>query len=447
MPKIFISYRRKDTSYPTTMIYDFLEAKFGRENLFMDVDTIPAGVDFRQYLHEAVRGCDVVLVVIGEEWLVDRQGRRRIEDAHDFVRIEIEAALQRDIRVIPILVGDAAMPGAEELPESIQDLAFRHAVQVRPGRDLRGDIDRLIRELEGLPPPTPPRSVASSAEAPSPEPPGTPPVAEDWGEESPSKPAQPPRTIPGPPAKEVTPSGRPPLQPAGEVITNSIGMKLVLIPAGEFLMGSPDSDSAASKRERPQHRVRITRPFYLGVYPVTQEQYERVMGKNPSNFTGDLQRPVEQVSWEDATESCERLSKKEGKTYQLPTEAEWEYACRAGSTTKWCFGDSDSQLGEYAWHRGNSGGTTHPVGEKEPNAWGLYDMHGSVWEWCADWYKEDYYSASPAIDPKGPDPAGLRVLRGGSWDAHPGCSPSANPSRISPRPRHYGAGVRLARTP
>ena len=170
------------------------------------------------------------------------------------------------------------------------------------------------------------------------------------------------------------------------VITNSIGMKLVLIPAGEFLMGSPESDSDAPDEEKPQHKVRISKPFYLGVTEVTQEQYERVMGENPSRFKGDPQRPVEKVSWEDAVAFCRKLSEKEGRTYRLPTEAEWEYACRAGSQTKWSFGDDDSALKEYAWYLDNADSTTHPVAQKKPNAWGLYDMHGNVWEWCQDWY-------------------------------------------------------------
>jgi formylglycine-generating enzyme required for sulfatase activity len=197
-------------------------------------------------------------------------------------------------------------------------------------------------------------------------------------------------------------------------ITNRFGMKLVLIPAGEFMMGSPGSDDDAFHDEKPQRRVKITKPFYLGVTEVTQEQYEQVMGENPSEFKDDPQCPVEKVSWEDAEKFCERLSEKEGKTYQLPTEAQWEYACRSGSTTKWCFGDSESQLDDYAWYDDNSGNTTHPVGQKKPNAWGLYDMHGNVWEWCANWWDDDY-SESSSTDPTGPSSGSVRVGRGGGW--------------------------------
>jgi len=435
MPKIFISYRREDTSYQTTTIYEFLKPKFGEENVFMDVDTIPAGVDFREYLREAVSGCDVLLAVIGEYWIVDRQAKRRLDDARDFVRIELEAALQRRIRLIPVLVGGTTMPGPGDLPESIRDLAFRNAVEVRPGRDLQPDMRRLIRELEAplsrpkRPPAVPPQPEAPAAEAPSP--------ARQRVSRSASRPLVEAPTVP-PPDESAQ---------AGDVITNSIGMRMILIPAEEFLMGSPDSDSDASADEKPQHRVKITRPFYLGVCPVTQEEYERVMGENPSHFQGDPQRPVEQVSWDDAVEFCRRLSEKEGKTYRLPTEAEWEYACRAGSTTKWCFGDSESQLGEYAWYTVNSRSTTHPVGKKEPNDWGVYDMHGNVWEWCADWYAQDYYGGSPTDDPKGPSSGALRVLRGGSWGGVPGYSRSANRFRGSPpADRYFLLGFRLART-
>ncbi len=201
-------------------------------------------------------------------------------------------------------------------------------------------------------------------------------------------------------------------------VTNSIGMKLAFIPAGEFLMGSPNSDSDADSDEKPQHTVRITKSFYLGVTEVTQEQYERVMDSNPSHFKG-AQLPVENVSWNDAMEFCRKLSelraeRSVGRVYRLPTEAEWEYACRAGSTTKWSFGDSESSLGDYAWFSSNAGRKTHPVGTKKPNAWGLYDMHGNVLEWCSDWWKRDY-TTTTVSDPTGPATGSYRVYRGGGW--------------------------------
>jgi len=209
---------------------------------------------------------------------------------------------------------------------------------------------------------------------------------------------------------------------------NGVKMELVLIPAGEFMMGSPSSESG---REGPQHRVRITRPFYMGKYEVTQEQFEAVKGWDPSHYKGPS-NPVERVSWNDAVKFCYRLSQRTGCDVRLPTEAEWEYACRAGSSTAFHFGDSGSQLGDYAWNSGNSGGKTHPVGQKRPNAWGLYDMYGNVFEWCQDWYDSDYYGQSPAADPKGPSSGMDRVLRGGCWNSGAGRCRSAFRSHYLP---------------
>ena len=198
-------------------------------------------------------------------------------------------------------------------------------------------------------------------------------------------------------------------------VTNSIGMKLVLIPPGEFVMGCPESESDREGNET-QHPVRITKPYYLGMYEVTRAQWERVMGMNPSASSF----PVDRVFWKDAVEFCRKLSampaeQSAGRVYRLPTEAEWEYACRAGSTTVYSFGDSAALLGQYAWYSDNSIGRTHPVGRKKPNAWGLYDMHGNVAEWCSDWYDGSYYANSPVNDPTGPPAGSDRVHRGGSW--------------------------------
>ena len=190
-----------------------------------------------------------------------------------------------------------------------------------------------------------------------------------------------------------------------------VAMKMVLIRPGKFMMGEGID----------RHEVTISKPFYMGATEVTQAQYEAVMGKNPSKFKGAT-NPVEMVSWDYATDFCKKLSEKTRQVVRLPTEAEWEYACRAGTQTAYSFGDDPSALGDYAWWGRNSGKTTHPVGQKKPNAWGLYDMHGNVWEWCADWWGE--YPKGPVTDPSGPstDPSGPatgdsgdRVMRGGSW--------------------------------
>ncbi len=201
--------------------------------------------------------------------------------------------------------------------------------------------------------------------------------------------------------------------------TNSLGMEFILIPAGEFMMGAVPQDEEAGDDEKPQHKVKITKPFYIGKYPVAQEEWEKVMGNNPSNFQkAGKKAPVENVSWDDCQEFIKKLGKKEGKNYRLPTEAEWEYAARGGGSAGsyvYTYGDDAGKLGEYAWYGDNSSDTTHPVGQKKPNSIGLYDMMGNVFEWCEDWYDEDYYKNSPGADPKGADKGEGRSLRGGSW--------------------------------
>jgi formylglycine-generating enzyme required for sulfatase activity len=203
-------------------------------------------------------------------------------------------------------------------------------------------------------------------------------------------------------------AGAPPEPLAGDTVTSSLGMKFAWIPPGTFLMGGDRYDD-----EKPVHRVRISRGFYLGAYPVTQKQWREVMGDNPSRFTGP-DRPVEGVSWDDCQAFCKRLNGRDGKSYRLPTEAEWEYACRAGTTTEYYSGDGEAALKKVGWYAGNSNWETHPVGRLEKNAWGLYDMHGNVWQWCQDWYHGPHDGAA-AVDPRGPDFGDYRIQRGGSW--------------------------------
>jgi formylglycine-generating enzyme required for sulfatase activity len=230
--------------------------------------------------------------------------------------------------------------------------------------------------------------------------------------------------------------------------TNSIGMEFVLISPGTFTMGSGDGDKRASRNEKPAHQVRISKPFYLGKYEVSQAQWEAVMGNNPSNFKG-RSNPVEMVSWDNVQEFINRLNKQEGhNSYRLPTEAEWEYAARAGTTGVYSFGDDAGSLGQYAWWYGNSGDKTHPVGQKQPNAWGLYDMHGNVWEWVQDWYGENYYSSSPSTDPKGPPSGSHRVLRGAGWsDYYAEYCRSAIRRSTTPVSRFSNNGFRVALSP
>jgi formylglycine-generating enzyme required for sulfatase activity len=206
-------------------------------------------------------------------------------------------------------------------------------------------------------------------------------------------------------------------------VANAIGMKLVVIPPGEFLMGSDEATTPAE--ERPQHHVRITKLFLLGVYEVTQEEFRKVTGGNPSKFTDDPRLPVEQVTWDQCQDFLRRLNnltdeKEAGRSYRLPTEAEWEYACRAGTQTRTCYGDSlavdqANFNGEHAAEPGINRRRTLPVGSFKPNAWGLYDMLGNVSEGVADWFSETYYSESPLEDPQGPADGTAGVARGGGW--------------------------------
>jgi formylglycine-generating enzyme required for sulfatase activity len=218
---------------------------------------------------------------------------------------------------------------------------------------------------------------------------------------------------------------------------------MVGLPAGQFLMGSPDSDPDARDNEKPQHQVKVN-SFAIGKYPVTQAQYEAVMGTNPSRFQNNPQNPVEKVSWNDAQAFCQKLSQITGKTYRLPTEAEWEYACRAGTTTRFYFGDNDNQLGDYAWYNGNSQETTHPVGQKKPNAWGLYDMIGNVWEWCEDHWHNSYAGAPDDGSAWLDNDNDYRMLRGGSWYNDPnGCRSAFRFDSYRRDDRYYGIGFRV----
>jgi formylglycine-generating enzyme required for sulfatase activity len=283
--------------------------------------------------------------------------------------------------------------------------------------------------------------------------------------------------------------------------TNAIGMKLALIPPGEFEMGSTPEEIASAiasalaegkqknptgkpyfqrvPTEAPRHHVKITKPFYLGMYQVTQAEYEKVMGVNPSAFTekqikasafkppldkkqteelekyaknvagkNTSRHPVEMVNWDEATEFCRTLSampaeRAARRVYRLPTEAEWEYACRAGTTTRWHSGDDEAGLADVAWFKQNSGDMTHPVGEKKPNAWGLYDMHGNVYQWCSDWFGADYYKQSPPSDPSGPTGGSSRVLRGGFMHDGPCSCRSAYRRNNAPASYLHDCGFRV----
>ncbi len=247
-------------------------------------------------------------------------------------------------------------------------------------------------------------------------------------------------------------------------IKNSIDMKLARIPAGTYRMGSPKEEFYRNEDET-QHEVVITKPFYMGVFEVTQGQYEKVMGKNPSFFSatgGGKQRvegrnpaehPVEKVSWLDAVEFCKKLSEKEKKTYRLPTEAEWEYACRAGTKTVFHAGnDFNSNLANinglvYSSYGKEEAGPfwrcTVKVGDYKANTFGLFDMHGNVQEWCSDWYAANYYTKSSKENPQGPVEGTERVLRGGGWPSSAKACRSAMRNQLAPDKSSWTSGFRV----
>jgi formylglycine-generating enzyme required for sulfatase activity len=570
MSQVFISYRRDDSADVTGRIYEHLARKYGRDNVFKD-DAIPLGVDFRAFLDEKVGGCRVLLAVIGRDWLriAGPSGGRRLDDPRDFVRLEIEAALGRGIPVIPVLVGGAAMPGDDHLPAPLQPLAFRNGIAVRRDPDFRGDMKRLMKNLDPLlqgrllaPAPSPPASHEEVTRFNSP-PSAGPEQAEVfvsyssrdlyrvvpivrhleaagvsvwhdgdrilggqyYGEQivhaiahsrvvllmcSPESfgsdnvhrevlitwdyyhrrylpvwiaaPVEVPERfhyclagcqwidVMGQPEEQWLPRMLEALKSLGVHLrqetgsrappskaVNSLGMNLVPVAAGTFWMGERGS----------QTEVTIPHNYYIGTCPVTQGQWQALMGSNPSWFSrsgsgadkvsgfsdDDLRQfPVEQVSWDEVQEFLKRLNASEensGFMYRLPTEAEWEYACRGGATTQaecafdYYFAQPTNDLSaEQANFDGNRPAGSAPqgkylertskVGSYPPNRLGIYDMHGNVWEWC-----EDHFETGGSA----------RVFRGGCWHRGAALCRASRSFRREPALRHHYVGFRLAAVP
>jgi formylglycine-generating enzyme required for sulfatase activity len=229
---------------------------------------------------------------------------------------------------------------------------------------------------------------------------------------------------------------------------NDFGMKFAWIPPGTFIMGSPNTEKGRGDDEI-RHKVTLSKGLYLGVHAVTQEQWQSIMGSNPSHFKGEKNLPVEQVSWEDCQAFCKKLRQKAAKPYRLPTEAEWEYACRAGTTAPYHYGetvstDQANYNGNFTFGNGKKGvyrAKTMPVGRFPANPWGLYDMHGNVWQWCQDWHGG--YLQKDVTDPQGAKLGTNRVLRGGSWGSHPLFCRSANRNFSGPENRTEFYGLRV----
>ncbi len=233
--------------------------------------------------------------------------------------------------------------------------------------------------------------------------------------------------------------------------TNTLGMKFAWIPPGTFLMGSQKEEEERHDSLKTQLKVTLSRGFYMGVHLVTQEQWKEVMGNNPSMFKGENNLPVETVSWNDCQVFIKKLREKDKKSYRLPTESEWEYACRGGTTTPFHFGatistDQANYDGSFTYGNGKIGvyrGKTTPVGSFSANEWGLHDMHGNVWEWCQDWCGWEYYTQKDMVDPRGPNAGQYRVLRGGSWCCKPQRCRSASRFWLDPGLRDGSFGLRV----
>jgi len=404
--RIFFSYARADEEFALKLAKSLRSAG---ANLWIDQLDIPVGSRWDRAVMQALKTAESVLVILSPA-AVDS----------DNVMDEVSFALEQKKPVMPVLYKNCEVP-----------LGLRRVQYI----DFTVDFNLALRRL----------LHAFSIEPPSREPQPVEPISGEPREIRP--PMKTSVSIPDQADLELESS------PAGEEVetvavgrkafTNGIGMKFVLIPAGTFMMGSPGAEVGREGDEVP-HKVTITRAFYLQTTPVTQGQWERVTGNNPSRFkdAGD-KCPVEKICWDEAQQFIEKLNKMEGTDkYRFPTEAEWEYACRAGGAERFCFGDEEGKLGEYAWYRGNSGKRTHPVGNKKANAWGLYDMHGNVWEWCQDCYGD--YPAGPVTDPKGSPSCEFRVSRGGSWFDNASDIRSAHRGWGWPSNRVNNLGFRLA---
>jgi formylglycine-generating enzyme required for sulfatase activity len=428
VPKIAISYRRADTEVMAGRIRDRLADRYGENAVFMDIDNIPFGKDFRVHISEAIVQSDVLLVIVGQRWLgAGRGGARRMDEETDFVRLEVETAMKNAVPIIPVLVGSARMPQPAQLPESLKNFAFLNAAPVDTGRDFREHMERLIRSIDQIWPDRGARSAAASGSRDE--------VAPPTG------PAQGDR------------DGDPSRLDLSVFSDAAFAPELVVIPAGDFTMGSAEDEKGRSEHEGPQHRVTIARRFAIGRYPVTFDEYDRFCEatgrEKPADATwGRGRRPVINVGWDHAQAYIAWLSRETGPAYRLPSEAEWEYACRAGTTTRYSFGDAITTSDANCTDSGL--GRTSEVGAYPPNRWGLHDMHGNVFEWIEDDWQEDYRAApvdgSAWKDPETSTSWHMCVLRGGSWNFVSGLCRSACRVGLHSEVLENNIGFRVVRT-
>lgn len=401
--RIFISYRRSDTSWAARALFERLRQDFpGR--VFIDVESIALGHDFATVIDEHLATCEAMLALIGATWLTELNDRRDHPDS-DFVRVELSRALQRGIAVVPVLLDGARMPRPGELPDDLRAVTRRNGLPVSIDT-FDSQIDRLVREISRVLTPTAAPTAPLAA-----------------------------ITLRGPSEPWMADEGRDQYGRWADLRVGPVVQRMRWIEPGEFWMGSTEAerrrfgeqgDDSFRKlitNEGPRHRVRLTQGFWLADTACTQALWQTVTGDNPSHFTGDLQLPVEQVSWDNVTAKFlsalnQRLSGTEAK---LPTEAQWEYACRAGTETAYSFGELiDTEQANFDGNHPPPGGKTGPYREctivvkaLPANAWGLYQMHGNVWEWCSG--SRRIYRAETVENPPDGHDLDARALRGGSW--------------------------------
>jgi hypothetical protein len=422
---IFIGYRRDDTADVAGRIFDALESRFGRDRIFKDVDNLRPGADFGEYIQTILPRCRVALILIGPNWVnaQDEDGRRRLDDPNDWVRIEIEIALAAgDLDVVPVLINGARMPRAEELPPSLHPLLRRHAATIRRDPDFRDDIDRLAKALRA--------SMRT----------GLLDLGSLGGDRRPQSSA----------VQRPSKADRMPLLiggiVAGVLAVSAIGFgvsRWLPVQGAEEQPATPEATLVEAVPLEVPEMVRIPgQNFEVGRYEVTFAQWDECVAAGGCNgYRPDDQgwgrgnRPVTNVSWNDAQAYVQWLSSQTGERYRLLTEAEWEYAARAGTTTNFSWGDQDPVCDQSAGNGANFGGCTddrtRPVGSFQPNGFGLYDVHGNVWEWV-----EDCYDGS----------CSSRVIRGGSWANGPGWLRSPFRLWSYPGENDNVVGFRVART-
>ena len=468
--QIFISYAREDQPQAREIYRRLHDAGY---KPWLDEEDLMPGQNFRLVIERSLTGSDFVIICLSRTSVAKRSFfQREIKHALD----KLEEMLPEDIFVIPARLDQC------EMPEELKDRHWVDLFDERGWEKLFRALDYELHKRGKTPPkpaapPTPLEPEVRRIEpSPPPEEPVRyrPPAPKPPRERKPVERIEPKPEVTKlpPPARLVTRLSKKRIGVAASVLAvtamigyvswsqlsskssndspvvgnasnlftedlaNGVKIEMVKLPGGEFTMGSNDGNSD----EKAPHQVRLS-PFAIGKYEVTQRQWKALMGDNPSNFKGSDDLPVENVSWEMVQSFLQRLNRK----YRLPTEAEWEYAAHAGSRRRYSFGDDENELRNYAWYSSNSNSQTHPVGQLKPNGFGLFDMHGNVWEWCSDWYDASYYKQSAGTDPQGPSAGSYRVLRGGGWSRDAvGCR-SADRGIDAPGYRHDYLGFRLVR--